>query len=205
MSRIELLTQAFEANTRIVMEGYGSVRFECESRGQLFLPTGAIVTCDPACLDYFIPFDRTVQAGSYGFDISLGYCEEGDMKGTQFVAGARLRFSDQKIVQWVRAEKQEPSKTLGDSPNTGCACFMDVATSQVLADKERADPSLLGTIIPTFSKIHSLGNDKNHQLAIFAVGDGGNAPEAGPPCYWGLDEAELPVSLVCDCQSWEAE
>jgi hypothetical protein len=70
--------------------------------GQLYLPSGRVVACDPIHLYDLKPFAQSISAGRYPVILSIA---EARHTNAQRVAFAMLRVSDETPVHWELATK----------------------------------------------------------------------------------------------------
>lgn len=97
--------------------------------GNLKVPTGKIVACDPLVTVDFTPFNKTVKPGVYSIKI---YAAETKEAGERY-AIAKLEFSSKKADKWVLAlhdgedtsELKNPDDYFGFPVDAGLGGFLD--------------------------------------------------------------------------------
>jgi hypothetical protein len=188
--------------------------------GELRLPSGSIVACDPVMfLDGAEPFQRTIAPGAY--PVELGVTEEGT------VAYALVRFSDTPIVSWevgLFANRDAPRLGLPVYPaDSGVGCFLDAEVAKSLAlkgqehfengakwvDAQKVDAEDDEAWHEAFEKYEkenppplsdlSAGDvveveEVDGNLISFQTGRG----DGTYPSFWGMSEDEEPVCLLTD-------
>jgi Protein of unknown function (DUF4241) len=169
--------------------------------GQLYLPTGAIVACDPLISTSDWPaLRRKVEPGSY--PVSL-YEAQGR------VALAVLRFAPGKPVRWEaatvsREDASMPGEIVGYPVDAGLGSFMDKSAMPLMSaerdrlgeDKNYYDDVLAAEFTPNGDRfaMHKplAGNPVNIAMFWSGWGDGFYSS------FWGLDEAGEPLVLMTD-------
>ncbi len=157
--------------------------------GDLVLPTGVIVACDPLCsLDRATPFTTTVPPGTYPVVIGM---RDGS------VAYARLDLAEGELSAWLPAmcpDEATPTN-LRDTPgypvDAGTGCFVDTSCT---AAAEAAAPALL-------DRLNAAGYNRNGH-AMVPAGDGnliafGTGQGDGfYASYWGVDALGTVLCLL---------
>jgi hypothetical protein len=112
--------------------------------GELKLPSGRIMACDPIAFQPFPPFTVTVKPGSYpGTAYIINYAENNDNR----VALAAVFFNDEKAVRWEMAlisKKQrladlEEGSFFGYPVDAGAGGFMSAEAADFYEAKMRED------------------------------------------------------------------
>ncbi len=189
-------------------------------QGELRLPSGSIVACDPVMfLDGAEPFERVVAPGTYG--VEVGVTDEG------VVAYALVRFSDEPIVSWqvgLFANRDAPRLGLPVYPaDSGVGCFLDAEVATALAQKgqdhfeqgakwvdaqnvDAEDDEAWHEAFERYEKEHppplsdlSAGDEvevdeAKGNLISFRTGKG----DGTYATFWGLSERDEPVVLLTD-------
>lgn len=171
--------------------------------GELDLPTGEIIACDPLTTGLDWPaLSRRVKPGRY--PVSLLETKGG-------VAAAVLRFRPGRPIRWELATLpgQDTSTLQGEEVfgypvDAGLGSFMDKTAMALMsqqqdrleADQNYYDDVLAAEFAPNqdrFVMHHPIaGNPAN--IAIFSSGWG----DGIYPSFWGLDAAREPLLLMTD-------
>lgn len=127
----------FQAGTRLPITNQTAATVEVRDVGQLRMPTGQLVACDPAFLQWpedSPPFTVSVPPGSY--PVTLSVARWVDQPAHVRVAAARLAVSEEPVHSWHLALRPgEEPLTLGDGEffgfgvDAGMACFVDAAAT----------------------------------------------------------------------------
>jgi hypothetical protein len=86
-------------NGRQIQAEWGEVNLKLHNAGNLVLPTGRIVACDPLTSPEIPPFTVSVLPNEYPVILSVANFNNNDQR----VAYAMLRFDDKKPVRWKMA------------------------------------------------------------------------------------------------------
>ncbi|MCG8700142.1 MAG: DUF4241 domain-containing protein [Bacteroidales bacterium] len=187
--------------------------------GNINLPTGKVVVCDPLVVPDMPPLSKSVSPGKYPIRIYIAKTQE---SGDRY-AIAKLEFSDKKAVKWILAlrdgedvnELEGNGDFFGMPVDAGLGGFFDYKTGieyNKFLDKFHADnPD--GNIYDDFFAAEfkknaitpddqtDYGNWINYtfpntdlNITMFQSGYG----DGVYPAYWGLDEQGDIVSLVID-------
>lgn len=175
--------------------------------GELFLPTGEIVVCDPLVMPDRPPLKRKVEPGLYPVTL---FEAEGR------IAVAVLTFEEGAPVSWELATIE--GQNVGDLKDdqifaypvdAGLGSFMDKTTYARMLDREALEieransryvsyyDNVLADELPGNVNDYVMhrpisGNDAN--IAIFSSGWG----DGLYPSFWGLDAVGKPLVLVTD-------
>jgi hypothetical protein len=189
---VELYQYAFSSSESILL-GDEVFRFIVVRAGELLLPTGRIVACDPLVESVRSPYVQSVPSGRYLVDLAIARREK---DGDERIVFARILFTGESPVVWVKAlrkgEKGEAAPNGGGfvysvSSNTGA--FMDEETAALfrlatLDDVDRLLDDLVTNFKPTRNWLnHSL--DEGHNVMLFSSGYG----KGQYPSYFAIDEA----------------
>lgn len=193
-------------------------KLEVLQLGELMVPTGNIIACDPLAYYYNSqPFNKTIKPGKYPVTICIAKMEE---SGDRY-ALAKLEFSNEKPTQFELAvingqnisELKDPDEFFGFPVDAGLGCFMDVQTQ--LAYKEfddsfyRKNPN--GNIYHDFFASEfkknatspnedgdwinfQFPNSADLNIIMFHSGYG----DGVYPAYWGTNEKGDIVNLIID-------
>ncbi len=199
------------------------VQFEYITLGELQLPTGEIIVCDPLVslgmgYNKVRPFIRKVPSGSYPVTIAVVVDSEW---GNRYAA-ARLQFSSKEIVRWELAlrvgddpkELKEPDDIFGFPVDAGLGCFCDKQTEEkyeVFINQWEKEHPGLNNYDDYFAKFF----EESYRAKPLYQRNGGDwinwsvpntdnnvimfASGFGDgyyPSYWGLDKENTPVCLV---------
>lgn len=166
--------------------------------GELELPTGEIVACDPLITGLSRPaFNRKVKPGRYPVTL---------LQAQGYIAAAVLRFNPGLPVRWelaTFAPHREPfyeSEFLEFIVDDAVAAFMDKSVLTLMSDPEELDDYLadVACSIERFGMDNPIeGNPIN--LAMFDTGYG----DGGYRSFWGLDAASEPLLLMTDFEVLE--
>lgn len=186
-------------------------RCETISLGQLSLPSGRIVACDPFFAGVAAPFARSVSPGEY--EVHLCRADAGEQG--ERIALARILFQADRVPSIYEPAVLELANTNRYAVESGLGTFMDELTRQefvdVMAAYYRDEPSgnyYADRLASEFKEsaldpddpddagawaVHRLpGTQMN--IAMFASGLGDGLFES----FWGLDAHGEPVLLVTD-------
>ncbi len=174
--------------------------------GELVLPTGRIVACDPFLVfGGEEPFTRGVAPGRYPVLVNVAALED-----DQRVAYAIVRFGERPPVRWEMALLPgQDAATLGESEffgygvDAGTGCFMDAQVARVLAERATEENEHNGDLLEAMEKtyVHTwswldvvLDPAKGANVVAFSSGWG----DGQYPSFWGFDETGAVACLVTD-------
>lgn len=198
-----------------------SDKLRIKSLGNLHLPTGRIVACDPLVWQGAEPFTLKLKPGDYPITVLL---HKADVGGERY-ALAKLEFTKNKPVCWEMAvTKDQDPKQLNDdeiygySVDAGLGCFMDIQTYREYAafEKEFMQKAPKANtwddyFAPLFKANaekpkdpHDYGDwlnftvpkNKQDNVVMFHSGWGDGLYAS----YWGFDKSGEICSLVTDFQ-----
>jgi hypothetical protein len=174
-------------------------RVRIHRAGDLILPSGRIVACDPLVMPGTRAFAREVVPGRYPVLLSVAQLE-----GDQRVAAAAVEFA---VSGATAAERWDLALLPGQDPTTlgprqffgygvdaGTGCFMDAQVAATLDAGEPCglDAALQASYVPTFSWANVALGDGSVVAFSSGWGDGSYAS------YWGFDGAGRVVALATD-------
>jgi hypothetical protein len=189
----------------------GDFRIECRVVGDLAVPTGSIVACDPFTWPGWQPFLRQVPPGTYPVVLSIGDSVKSTPKKPEprRIAFARLQIGTGTPIRWELAtlpgqelEALKPGKSFGYPTDSCMGCFMDSKAGERLAEMMDDDPDNYATDLGEglISADYAVGRWGNFQVdsetglnVVFfdsAWGDGSYSS------YWGFDDADEVVCLM---------
>jgi hypothetical protein len=186
---------AFTTGNRFVDELDGTIEVATKIIGELKLPTGRIVACDPFTTDFASanePLAGAAPTGVFPVEVALATYGNGDTR----VACVRVRFADEPAVRW-----QDPGQpdqldtaqgpTSGYGVDTGTGCFFDAAAVGAV-DSDAWLAAMEATQVPTWGwHVDELATAN---VVMFSTGFGDGIYAS----YWGFDAAGRVVELVTD-------
>lgn len=151
----EYVTHAFASGK--VTTPQGPVECFVRQAGDLVLPTGRIVACDPLVFDEAEPFTVAVRAGSYPVSLAVAKVSENDQR----VAFAKVTFAFADPVAWKMAAVagQDPTTLhanhiFGYPVDSGTASFIDAEAAALLLQRLQAEDEYDQTIIEGMEKTY---------------------------------------------------
>lgn len=182
------------------------LRFATHAAGDLVLPTGAIVACDPAISEDNPPFARRVLPGRYPVSLSVAH-----IGVDQRVAFAMIRFAEGSVAKWEPAVLEgadDAMRRLGREysygVDSGEDCFTDaMGWRRLLEGYEQNDKKLISdfeeqhrrSYVDTWSWASVvLDPASGANIITFKAGYGDGDYES----YFGLGASREPVCLVTD-------
>jgi hypothetical protein len=174
--------------------------------GELVLPTGRIVACDPFLVfGDEEPFTRGVAPGRYPVLVNVVEAE-GDAR----VGYAIVRFGERPPVRWEMAlVPGQDAGMLGEGEffgygvDAGTGCFMDAQVARVLAERATEENEHNGDLLEAMEKtyVHTwswvdvvLDPATGANVVVFSSGWG----DGSYPSFWGFDEGGAVACLVTD-------
>jgi hypothetical protein len=205
-------SKLFEDGRAVESADYGRVVLRRHAAGELRLPTGRVVACDPAAPETD-PYTVGVAPGSHPVVLSVAHFEE---DGDQRVAGAMLVVSDGAPVRWELAlvagqdaSELEGDEVFGYAVESGFGCLMDAESAARYVDaleeddsslEERIADALDATYVDTWSWANvPIDAASGLNLAAFSAGMGDGLYAS----YFGFDAAGEVVALVTDFALFE--
>ena len=128
----DYLANALEAECRIA-----GMTLSQHPIGDLLLPTGKLVACDPVAYPETAPFSLLLPKGH--FAVVLGVA---DTRDDQRVALATIQFGKEAPVRWAALaahNSEENEDSLGFGVDSGVAGFMDHSAVGAMRAKEQED------------------------------------------------------------------
>ncbi|HEY4327195.1 MAG TPA: DUF4241 domain-containing protein [Mucilaginibacter sp.] len=184
--------------------------------GNLKVPTGKIIVCDPLVTVNFTPFNKTVKPGIYPVKI---YVAKTKKSGERY-AIAKLEFGSKKADKWVLAlhdgentlELKDPDDYFGFPVDAGLGGFFDykagLSYRQFEDEFEKSHPG--GNIYDDYLAAEFKKNAKDPKddgdwinlkipnsdlnMTMFSSGYG----DGRYPVYWGMTKNNEIVSLIID-------
>jgi hypothetical protein len=190
------------------LKGYSSkygetaIRFFSFTAGTVQTNSGSVVICDPMHVEeYGIPFTTTFPRGNFPVQLSVLQAA-----GEEAIAFARIKFSDEPVVQWKQAFRENQKEVAfggEDDPETYCvdggtAIFLDFQATKDLILPIASDFD--GPIFNAMYKNHRVGwrfamyEFGEHNLAAFTTGLGDGCYKS----YIGYDTGGKPCRLITD-------
>lgn len=196
----ELFSQAFGSGFTVTPPD-GPIRLSGLEIGNLAVPSGRIVACDPFLCDRTEAFGRRVPVGKFPVQLAMARLQHDER-----VAFARILFADRPVVRWEMALRPgqtlkdlEPGYIHGYGVDTGTGAFMDAA-AQVPYLAATADEAVTMRLVdalnnaPVGSRAWLLRPYGHANVAMFSSGWG----DGFYASYFGLDSAGRVVALVTD-------
>jgi hypothetical protein len=124
--------------------------------GDLALPTGQLVACDPFVLPDIPPFNLKLPRGTFPLILSIA-----QIKTDQRVAFAIFRLSAAIPTKWemLTVGRQDIStlkqgELFGYGVDAGAGCFMDLSASQALLERMKKQPDFYETLMAEMDKTY---------------------------------------------------
>jgi len=182
----------------------GALTFEVVRVGELEVPTGRIVACDPLVFPESSPFRRTVAPGRHRVEIAIARVSADDER----CAAARLVARDAAVTRWEPAMTEDDDRAPGGLPgygvDAGLGCFMDAACRDTfLAAQDNVEDNYYDDVLAReldrkrFTvdwTLHVPDATKPDNVAIFSSGWGDGVYAT----YVGLDAGGEVVCLLTD-------
>jgi hypothetical protein len=190
----------------------GKFHVECREVGQLVLPTGRLVACDPLVFPETRPFRKRVPVGRYPVVLSIAHIPSAEEKGAadQRIACAMLRIGRRVPRRWQMAvQTGQPLRELkkdefyGYPVDSGTGCFMDLKAAELLDRRMEDEPDYFERLIQAAKPVYvhtrkwadfQLEAETALNLVFFSSGFG----DGFYPSYWGFDSAGELACLVTD-------
>lgn len=192
---------------RTVKTDYGITVYRIHQIGDLVIPTGFIIACDPFVNFDSFAFKTQIPVGT--FPVILSVANFGD---DQRVAYAKLQISDKPAIRWELAllpnqdiNLLEKGEVFGYPVDAGTGSFMDAETARIFSDK--ADEDFADFMIKEMEKnyVHTWdwANFKFEEtvgnLITFKSGFGDGVYAS----YFGFDQNDEITCLVTDFALFE--
>lgn len=176
--------------------------------GDLVVPSGELVACDPFSPYISLRLEQWVAPGQYPVILGIARSDEDER-----VAFASLRFSEEPPVRLEPARIRDEDTTSdwetlwqgradGYPVDNGIGCFMDAVAARVVGLSKRGPDferelleKLSQTRISTWQWANvTVDNSSGANLIAFSSGLGDGVYK----CYWALDSRNRIVNLVTD-------
>jgi hypothetical protein len=124
--------------------------------GELIMPTGRLVACDPFVCPEAKPFERELPCGTFPVILSVAHID-----ADQRVAYAMIRFRTSVPASWEMLTVGDrdistlpPGHIVGYPVDAGTGCFMDQSTSRLLEEHMDQDHNFFETMIAEMDKTY---------------------------------------------------
>lgn len=180
--------------------------------GEINLPTGKIVACDPLVDPETPPFNKQVKPGKYPVTLYIHCIGSGDDEDKR-VAFAKLSFSDKLPSRFELAVSGEQAlddldedEFYGYGVDSGTGCFMDETTAEKVGELidnsedytiPELDEMLEDSYVYTYSTANFTLPETELNLAAFSSGFG----DGMYPTYWGFDDSDNICCLITDFET----
>lgn len=202
MIRPKWIELAF-AGEAVTAAGEGN-RFSVHHLGQVELPSGRLVACDPFITSEPNPFPMSLEPGKYEVDLAVCQVSQTDQR----VALARVRFSNEIPRKWAMVcsggqdvSRLGPEEILGYGVDAGTGCFMSTEAGVLLAERMNREDSYFEIMMEeleqtyrhtwSWARIQSAPGEPVGILA-FSIGYGDGVYAS----YLGLVDSGAPARLV---------
>lgn len=199
-------SRAFVQGRNIEEKNFGSVTFRCHVIGELAIPTGQIIACDPFVFAAdVLPFAVQASPGRYPVVLSVA-----SIRDDQRVAYAKLEFRNTPSVRWELALLPgQQSSSLKDDEifcypvDSGTGCFMDKYTAELLVKLSDQDENYVQGLMEKMSKTYvdtwdwvdeCLDGETGANVITFKSGWGDGCYAS----YFGYDEDGNITNLITD-------
>lgn len=152
----EYLALAFADGRKLIDPDSGELTLFQHPIGDLILPTGQLIACDPFVAPVSVPFNMPVPTGTFPVILTIA-----DYGHDQRVAFATIRFQQVLPVQWKMMATGsndpatlEPGHHFGYAVDSGTGCFMDHSAGQALFATMKADPEYYKFMIAEMQKTY---------------------------------------------------
>lgn len=185
----------------------GRLAVRCFDIGELILPSGKIVTCDPGNIGWEYPSIEPLvpsqRPGRYPVRVSVVTHEDWKHPNPR-IACAMAVFTDERVTRWEMALTAEQSSRslrkgqfFGYGVDVGVGCFVDAATLMAIGeiDPERFyEDRILPAIVDTDWSCVTLDPNTLGNIVMFSSGYG----DGGYCSYWGRDKNGRVSCLATD-------
>ncbi len=124
--------------------------------GDLILPSGQLVACDPFMVPDTPPFKLSMSPGKFPVTLSIAH-----IKTDQRVAFATLRVSQTAPASWEmltvgnqEVATLEEGEIFGYGVDSGTGCFMDLSTCRALAGRMAKQQNFYETLMAEMDKTY---------------------------------------------------
>ncbi|MDP9263545.1 MAG: DUF4241 domain-containing protein [Acidobacteriota bacterium] len=197
------LAKAFDPNAAFSDRQFGNISVSIRNIGELWVPTGRIVACDPFVFAETLSFPQTIIPGKYPVMLSIAVLENDQRTGC-----AMLKLSDQPVSRWEMAVLPGQDKGslkerefFGYPVDSGTGCFMDEDSAHTLRTRLQQDDKYFEEIIHAMDKTYvntwswaniEVATERNVITFSSGFGDGLYGS------YFGYDSSGRPACLVTD-------
>lgn len=159
ISRMSTLPVSEKYLAAALQDGYTAENMTLTHRhvGDLVLPTGKLVGCDPFVCPEKEPFNLSLPSGTFPVVLSVAQIDD-----DQRVVYAIIRLSQAAPVAWemLTVGDQDTSALVmgeiyGYPVDSGTGCFMDRATALLLAKKMRENADYYETLVDEMEKTYT--------------------------------------------------
>ena len=202
------LSESF-VDGRDVKTVIGKATLSVRAIGELSVPTGSLVACDPFVFFDAKPFTQKVPIGTFPVLASIA-----QLDGEERVAYLTLKISDEPTVRWELALLQgqdtkalKPGKYFGYSVDAGTGSLMDAKAAAVFLkklEKEAWDNkldytnSMMKEIDEHEVKTWSWGNFKLEESDANLITISSGLGDGSYPSYFGFDSQGRVTSFITD-------
>lgn len=181
---------------------------ESHPAGDVVLPTGQVVGCDPLAFPDPDPFTRTVEPGTYPLRVWVAVLRQDGAEWDRTVAALQLVIRDEPAARWEPAlvKGQDPAELEGDAffgypVDAGAGTLADVAAITALGawDYEQVEAAFIPEQTPdapvpggVFPAVTDKANGANVVVVTSGLGDGAY------PTFIGYTESGEVTSFVTD-------
>jgi hypothetical protein len=208
-------SQAFAEGQTIMTCANGPTTVSLSTIGELIVPSGTIVACDPFTAYTSLRVDGGVAPGRYPVVLSLA-----NVGKDYRVACALLQFSDQVAVRWhpVRIRDEDPlsdweslweGQPCGYPVDNAVGSFMDTVSAELLGEnrhgenlRKELDEGLRANRSSTWSHANITADTRSGANIIAFTSGAGDGVYT---CYWGYDSNGAAVGLLTDFGTFDLE
>jgi hypothetical protein len=136
--------------------GMGEMTLRHHLVGDLILPSGQLVACDPFMVPDRPPFKLSIPCGKFPITLSIAH-----IKTDQRVAFATLRLTQTVPTSWEmltvgdqEISTLEEGELFGYGVDSGTGCFMDISTCRALAERMAKQQDFYETLTAEMDKTY---------------------------------------------------
>ena len=201
----DFVDEAFDEKTLRLPGVRLAVRFKVHALGDLNLPSGRVIACDPYLAADGNAFRDAVAPGRYPVSVSIA--ASGNERRVAF---AKLEITTAQVRDWRQAKSDTyefddygTELSLGYGVDSAAGCFMDANVQPLMLGMYEQNPNFHEVIDDAFNAVMTgswecadfrpdPNSDLNIMIFVSGWGDGFYSS------YFGLDEAGDVVCLVTD-------
>lgn len=200
---VAALALAFTDGAKLRSTSGDEITIRVEAIGELVLPSGNVIACEPFGLPGDLPFIRRVAPGRYPVRLSLACFPDDDVR----VACAKLELSQEPVIRWIMAlcpgqkpQALEQGEFYGYPVDGGTGCFCDASVNECL---HQSDIDLSEDLLPLLAE-----NDKptwtwsnfvlDHKSGLNVISFSTGFGDGYYSSYFGIGEKGAIVALVTD-------